>query len=159
VTGQVSGVGKSRMRAQAAFVHLPRLAHANQRCQIPLKAPVVGAVQRDRRLRIRPGAVKQQRKAVMEQIGKRAEAGVLMMINTLAGVFGHVDRQRAVRAKQAEAEDRHLMQPAFFALAYLSQRRRRKTHRRLLADAQRLKFRQRRVSQRVALAALGINAP
>ena len=95
----------------------------------------------------------------MEQVGKRAEAGVLMMINSLAGVFGHMDRQRAVRAKQAETEDRHLVQPAFLPLADLSQRRRRKTHRRLLADAQRLKFRQRRASQRVAFAALGINAP
>ena len=51
------------------------------------------------------------------------------------------------------------MQPALFPQANLGQRRRRKAHRRLLADAQRLKFRQRRASQRVALAALGINTP
>jgi hypothetical protein len=108
------------MRAQAAFIHLARLPHANQRCQIALKAFVIGAVQRDSGLRIRPGAVKQQRQAMMEQIGKRAQAGVLMMMNTLAGVLGHVYRQRAVRAKQAEAEDRHLMQPAFFPQADLA---------------------------------------
>ena len=55
---------------------------------------------------------------MMEHIGKRAEAGVLMMMNPLAGVLGHMHRQRAVRAEQAEAEDRHLMQPAFFTLSY-----------------------------------------
>lgn len=159
MTGQVPGVGKARVRAQAAVVHLTRLAHANQRRQIALKALVIGAVQRDGRLRIRPRAVKQQRQTMVEQIGKRAQAGVLMMINTLAGVLGHVDRQRAVRAKQAEAEDRDLMQPALFPLTHHGQRRRGKTHRRLLADAQRFKFWQRRAAQRIALAALGINAP
>ena len=123
------------MGAQAAFAHLTRLPHTNQRRQISLKAPVGGAVKGDGGLRIRPGAVKQQRQAMVEQIGKRAQAAVLMMMNTLAGVFGHVDRQRTVRAKQAEAEDRDLVQPALFPLSYLRQRGRREAHRRLLADA------------------------
>ena len=128
MAGQVPGVGKAGMGAQAALVHLTRLPHADQRRQVALKALIVGAIEGNGRLRIRPGAVKQQRQTMMEQIGKRAEAGVLVMMNPFAGVLGHMHRQRAVRAKQAKAEDRHLMQPAFLTLSYLGQRRRRKAH-------------------------------
>ena len=58
----------------------------------------------------------------MKEVGKRAEAVILMMMNTLAGILSHVHRQRAARTKQAEAQYGNVMQSVLFPLPYLSNR-------------------------------------
>ena len=64
----------------------------------------------------------------MKEIGKSAQAVVLMMMNTLAGVFGHMNRQRAIGAEQTEAENRYLMHRAICPFLRAGQRRGGKPH-------------------------------
>ena len=59
---------------------------------------------------------------MVKEVGKRAEAVILMMMNTLAGILGHVHRQWAVRTKQAEAQNGNLMQSVLFPLPDLGNR-------------------------------------
>ncbi len=95
----------------------------------------------------------------MEQVGKRQQGGVLMVVYPFAHVFGQVQRQRPVGAEQAETEDRNVVQRAVGARRHLRQRGGRERQRRLLAQAQHLVARQRRTPQQVGLAALGVDAP
>ncbi len=108
--------------AQAASGALRGLSHADQAGEIAVEASSVGPVERHRRLRVGPGAVKQQRQPMMKQVGERGQAGVLMMIKPLARMLGHMHRQRTVGAEQAEAQNRNVMQRAAFPDANRRQR-------------------------------------
>src|SRR5690606_34922925 len=44
----------------------------------------------------------QRQKAVVEQVGEGAQGGVAPVLHALDGVFGQVQRQRSVRAEQAQ---------------------------------------------------------
>ena len=122
VANQMTGHKMFGVGVDAVAFLLRRLADADQARQVFVEASVVRAIQRHRRLRVGPCAVKQQRQPVMEQVGERQQGGVLMVVHPFAHVFGQVQRQRSVGAEQAEAEDRDVVQRAVGARRHLRQR-------------------------------------
>jgi hypothetical protein len=77
-------------------------ADAEERAQPAGIARVVGTVQADDRLGLRPGAVEQQAEAVAEHVQEAQQRRVAVVHHALARMFRQVDGQRAVGAQQSE---------------------------------------------------------
>ncbi|CAM5628687.1 hypothetical protein RLIN73S_02319 [Rhodanobacter lindaniclasticus] len=65
-----------------------------------------------RRLGIGPAAVEQAHHAMVENVGERTEGGIPRVDLAVHRVLGQVQRQRPVRAEQAEEQAAHARRPA-----------------------------------------------
>ncbi len=76
---------------------------AGQRSDPAAERIVVGTIEAHRRLRLGPGTVQQRQQAVVEHVQEAHQRAIRGHApRTLARVLGHVQRQRAVGAEQAE---------------------------------------------------------
>ena len=73
-----------------------------ERADVDREAIVVRAIAVDVRLRLRPGAIEQRQEAMVKEVEEPAERRIAGVPQPLARVLGDVNRQRAVRAEQAE---------------------------------------------------------
>ena len=81
----------------------PAGVETRQRRHLAFKAVLFGAVKAGGGLACRPGAVKKAHQPVGEHIGKGDEGGVAFIAPPVAGIFGQVQRQGALRAEQTKA--------------------------------------------------------
>ena len=117
------------------------LARPISAADVRRKAIGIGAVEVHRGLRVRPGAVEQREQPVVKNVGKAGERRVAVLPQAIASIFRQVQRQRSVRAEEPEEEDLHPRRQTFAAGSQRAERPRRKSHRRFLAQADRVVLR------------------
>src|SRR5262249_35485806 len=79
-----------------------RRAQAAERGEAPAEVVLARAVDAHRGLRLGPCPVEERQHAVVEDVEEAHERRVATVARTVARPVGEVDRQRAVRAEQAE---------------------------------------------------------
>ena len=121
-------------------------ADADQRADLAAKAVFLRPVESDGRLRLRPGAIEEEREAVREAVEEREPGRVAVVDGALADEVAQVHRQRPVRPEIAEevlAQPRRRMRAGRLEAAEAG---RREGQRGLLPDAHRLRARQQRAA-------------
>ena len=96
--------GEMQLRQVRHGVAVAQAVHAepDQRADIEREAVLFRTIEADGRPRIGPGAIEQRQRAMVEDIGEALKGRIAMVAPPVARVFRQMQRQRAVRAEQAE---------------------------------------------------------
>ena len=110
-------------------------------------------------LRVCPRAIEQAEDAVVKDVCEGDERGVVLVADAVANVFRDVERQGAVRAKQAEAEHTNRGRCTAPTGLYTKYGRGRKDGRRVLAQSHRVVARGSRIAEPWPIIGAGLNKP
>ncbi len=132
--------GKVQLEVIGERIALPHggRRQSDERADVVREAIGLGAVQVHRGLGVRPGAVEKRQQPVVEDVGEAGEGRVARLPQAIAGIFRQVQRQGSMRAEEAEEKDLHPRRNAVAAGNERTHRPRRESHRRLLAQADRV---------------------
>ena len=138
LTRQVAGEVELSKIGDRIAIAKPRGRQSKRRTDIRGEAIIFRPIQVDRRLRLRPSAIEQGQKAMMEYIEEARQGPIRPVQHALPSIFGKVQGQWSVRTEQAEEAHHHTRRTPFLRQFKGRERRRCEGKRRFLTQANRL---------------------